>query len=342
MTHSRLLDFCDAIDEVDDKGDEVAVLLGNGFSIDYDRAMFDYKSLSQRVDLENLSVSAEDLFDTIDSHDFEKLIDYLSTASDFIRLYGGSEESRKRFLADADGVRSGLAAALASNLPENTYEMELSHVESARSFLGGFDQIFTLNYDPLLYWVVNWTEVAPDVCREDGFRRRDGELAWAPNNEQLVHYLHGALHLYEEDGALRKVSYSKNSPIVSTIRKRLSEKKLPLVVTEGRRAQKETRIAKSQYLTTALRRFGRLEGALFLHGVSMGENDEHVFSKIESSASRITALYVSNVGKSVKRGIADRVEAMIENRKEAGGAPLTASFYDAASAEVWRPRVRAA
>lgn len=336
MPSYRHIDFSGAVNEAGELGGDVSLLLGNGFSIDYDAGMFSYSSLAQKADLTDLMVPASDLFGAIDSHDFETLIDYLSTASEFNQLYGGNEEYGRKLLADADVVRGGLASALAASLPNDTYEMDLSHVAFAKRFLARFDQIFTLNYDPLLYWVVNWIEVEPDVCRADGFGRRDGELVWLSDNEQLVHYLHGALHLYEDGDALRKVAYSSRSPIVGKIRQRLLEKKLPLVVTEGRRAQKEARIAKSVYLASAHRRFGRLDGTLFMHGVSMSANDEHVFSKLKSSASGVRRLYISYVGDAVSTTAADRVHALVENRKKAGGDPLEASFYDAASAEVWR------
>lgn len=330
-------DFADVIKEAADQYDEVAVLLGNGFSIDYDAGRFKYQSLVEKADLAGLAVERADLFHAIDSQDFEKLIDYLSTAAEFVDLYGGGAQHASALRSDADVVRRGLADALASSLPNNTNEMEEACVRRARQFLSYFSQIFTLNYDTLLYWLVNRPEIAPDVVREDGFGQDGHRLVWSPEAEQKVHYLHGALHFFDSaDGGMEKVRSTRKAQIVPGIRARLEKGDLPIVVTEGRRAQKDARIARHEYLRETLHRFGECRGALFIHGASMDENDDHIFSCLETAESDIHAVYVSLHQGSSRDRVRDRVHRLAEIRRENGGKPLHFEFYDAASAQVWR------
>lgn len=329
------------IKEAADQYDEVAVLLGNGFSIDYDAGRFAYRSLVEKADLSGLAVERAHLFHAIDTEDFEKLIDYLSTAAEFVGLYGGDTRHASALRSDADVVRRGLADALASSLPKNTYEMEEACVRQARQFLSYFSQIFTLNYDTLLYWLVNRPEIAPDVVREDGFGPDGRRLVWSLEAEQKVHYLHGALHFFDAaDGGMEKVRSTRKAQIVPGIRARLEKGDLPVVVTEGRRAQKEARIARHEYLRETLRRFGECRGALFIHGASMDENDDHIFSRLENAESDIVTVYVSLHEGPARERVRDRAHRLAANRQENGGDPLRVEFYDAASAQVWRSSSR--
>lgn len=95
-----------------------------------------------------------------------------------------------------------------------------------------------------------------------------------------------------------------------------------MVVTEGKREEKEARIDRSAYLRMGHRRFANIEGALFVHGVSMSANDDHVFEPIASEASRVEALYVGIRGSITSgrgRELAQRAENLAAERKDASG-----------------------
>lgn len=179
----------------------------------------------------------------------------------------------------------------------------------------------------------------PRVPREDGFGWDGGGLRWSSNRRQRLHYLHGALHLFVEDRRLSKLQYAQHGRIVDELRDRLSSEVSPLIVTEGEREEKEQRIRSSAYLRTAHKRLTLVEGALFVHGVSMAPNDDHIFERIESEESRITRLYVGIHGDPSGAGakrIFRQVEHMCDRRQERGGAKLRAKFYRSESAGVWR------
>lgn len=340
------MSFEDAIRHASERRYRRSVLLGNGFSMDYDAKRFGYESLAQEAKLPGLTVGKQDLFDRLDSSNFEVVIDRLKASAVLHRLYGGHEDIAASMEADATVVRHGLADVLADRHPANAHDLTGDEVEHVRTFLSNFHRIFTLNYDLLLYWAINRSELGPPVPQADGFewpsyRERD-RLVWKSNpsgKSQRVFFLHGALHLFVDSRRVRKISFAADGPLVSELRARLDEGKYPLVVTEGKREEKEYRIDRSAYLRTAHRRFSEIKGALFVHGVSMSQNDDHVLEPIESDTSFVRVLYVGihgDPGSGRARELIQRADQIRERRKEAGGRSLRIRFYDASSAHEWR------
>ena len=219
-------------------------------------------------------------------------------------------------------------------------------VQHAGTFLANFDAIYTVNYDLLLYWVVNRTMVA-SVPKRDGFEwptwHPSDRLIWKSKpsgDEQQVFYLHGALHLFrDDDGKLIKLSSIEHGRLISELRRRLNDGKYPRVVTEGKREEKETRIEKSPYLRTMKRRFGDITGALFIHGMSLHENDDHLLELIEVAESSVAGLYVGihdDPSTRAAQRIVRRARRIKDQRAENGGIPLRLRFYDTKTANVWR------
>lgn len=341
----KLLTFDEAIEHADENADLKSVLLGNGFSIDYDPAVFRYDSLAEEAKLANLSVPKADLFKALDSTNFEVVMDKLRAGAALERLYGGDKARAKAMESDAKVVRNGLADVLADRHPANSQDLSDDEITHARTFLHNFGNIFTLSYDLLLYWLINAREYGPSVPRTDGFEwptyKDKSFLMWksAPTRRQRIFFLHGALHMFVEDRRLRKLSFNDHGLLIESLRDRLKNDEYPLIVTEGTRSEKDAKIDKSAYLRTGLRRFGELEGALFIHGMSLSSNDEHIIEPLESETSDVTALYVgihSNPRSASAQRIMDRAEDIRVHREKVKGRPVTVKFYDSKSAHVWR------
>lgn len=335
----RLITFAQAIKHATTKYDRLSVLLGNGFSIDYSPEIFAYDSLAEEARLERLSVDKQELFDEVGSTDFETVVERLRTAAKLTILYGGHKRLARQLNADARVVRAGLADVIAERHPGSAQDLTHDEIVHAREFLQHFRDIFSLNYDLLLYWVVN-NRVRPlQVPRRDGFGWDGDGLRWSSNRLQRLHFLHGALHLFVEDRRLSKLRYAEHGRIVDELRDRLSLEVYPLIVTEGKQEEKEQHIRRSAYLRTAHNRLAEAEGALFIHGVSMDPNDDHIFKHIESEKSGIVHLYVGihrDPGSVGARKIMRRVDQIRERREELGGAKLRTKFYRSESAAVWR------
>jgi hypothetical protein len=342
----RISTYEEAIADARARTDDLTILLGNGFSMAFDHSIFAYESLADEAVLSGLSVDKAQLFDDLGSSNFEVVIEMLRAAASLQELYGGDRDLARRQTKDARIIRNGLADVLAERHPDSAGRLSDDEVRHARTFLHPFRKIFSLNYDLLLYWVVNRELIdAPWVPKRDGFEWPTGtdksRLIWKPKPtySQQVFFLHGALHLFVEEHRLTKLKFGYTGTLVDALRARLNAGEYPLVITEGNRAEKEVRIEKSAYLRTGLKRFGEVEGALFVHGVSMSRNDGHILEAIESESSGIEIVYVGVHGDPNS----DRAKALIERandlksrRRAAGGRRLRVRFYDAESAHVWR------
>ena len=76
------------------------------------------------------------------------------------------------------------------------------------------------------------------------------------HQSSTVHYLHGALHLFDNSTEIIKYTWSKtDKAIVDQIRAALDEDKYPLFVAEGSSESKVERILHNAYLHKALGSF---------------------------------------------------------------------------------------
>lgn len=346
METPDVLSFADAIKNSNAQEGGRSVLLGNGFSIDWNATKFHYESLYDEAKLTNLSVSKEDLFGNLNTHDFERVIEHLKAAAKLTAVYSDNTGNLVNTLRhDAKVVQNGLADVLAARHPHVATEIKDSEAEKVREFLAHFGRTFTLNYDLLLYWVLNrYANSKHNAERGDGFEwptAEPGELIWkrsAARRGQRVFYLHGALHYFVHEHRLNKLHYQLSAPLLEQIRAHIQAGKYPLVVTEGRSEEKLERIEASGYLRYAHRRLEELTGGLFIHGVSFSPNDEHILSALEAKSCQIASIYVGlhKPGSDEALAVMRRATQIKRRRAKVGGIKLDVAFYDSKTARVWR------
>lgn len=337
---SGLISYAEAIAAARQRQSPLSILLGNGFSRAFDEA-FAYSQLRDVAPMTELSVGKDELFGHAASDDFETVIHNLEHSANLVKLYDPSNTTLcTKLSADAVHVKRGLVDALTKNHPHSAPTIPVAKYKSAREFLSHFGRIFTLNYDLLLYWTVlqQLSLSSPAAVRNDGFSRPGPglPLTWSlpeTSDDQKIFYLHGAMHLYLDDGELRKLGYS-GGPIVDQLKANLAAGKYPLVVTEGSSINKQARIARSAYLTYCHTQLSRSPGSLFIHGMAMSENDQHILDSIAKGA--FDALYVGLHGDpSLNCGmIRARAEDLVRTRNQAG-RPTELQFYGAETAGVW-------
>lgn len=317
---------------------EPALLLGNGFSQAFD-SKFGYSTLRKEATLGRLSnnVTKDALFDHAGTNDFETVIRMLEHAAQLHDLYDPLDEGLSgKLRTDAEVVKKGLVDTLAAIHPPSAAQVDSTKYANAHIFLRRFSVIYTLNYDMLLYWAVNQDSPhSTPIPRRDGFRQRDGNLTWASPgpSTQDVYYLHGAVHLYAEGTRTCKLSGS-GGLIIQQVQENLVSGRYPLVVTEGTHDNKRARIAVSPYLSHCYSRLQQQDGVLFVHGVSLSENDQHILDAI--SDSNITDIFVGLFGdESIYRDVKHRAGGIALERKNRGGRELHVHFYQSESAQVW-------
>jgi hypothetical protein len=249
---------------------------------------------------------------------------------------------------DAAELKNVLVTAVGKHHPDRPFDIDKKQYAACRAFLANFDHIYTLNYDILLYWALMQDEVDKLELRpDDGFRHpEDGEdapyVVWLEAHSPTVHFLHGALHIFDDGNQIIKYTWSKTDvPLLEQIRTSLDQDRYPLFVSEGKSRDKLEKILHNAYLHKALRSFDsicdQLSAAIFVFGHSLAENDEHILRKISNG--NVQQFFVSlhgapdSVG---NKGIVARAEAIVARRKaRARSKPLEVVFFQAESASIW-------
>lgn len=339
-----LISFKEALDISKGSGKR-HLMLGNGFSIALRPDIFTYNTLLERAkESKKLSNAMVKVFAKLKTTDFEMVMESLENAAVLVSLYEESNPKLAKLLQEeAALLRNVLAETIAENHPARPYEIDEAQYASCREFLANFDgHIYTLNYDLLLYWTLMQSELQPPLKFDDGFRNPEhGDeeyVVWdvQNTNEQNVFYLHGALHIYDAGAELLKFTWSKTEiALVDQIRRSLSKRHYPLIVTEGTCEQKKGRIQHSNFLGRAYRSLASIKTCLFIYGHSLAENDEHLLKLIDKGKAKkiFVGIYGAPSTES-NRKIIERAK-LIPTRRRQNGTPAEVLFFDAESAHVW-------
>ena len=182
----------------------------------------------------------------------------------------------------AEGLKELHVQAIAGGHPERPSDITETQYLACSTFLAHFagesrkgkacgsdlqGNIFTLNYDLLLYWTLMHDKIKqvdnskPFVLKQlsteyiphdDGFRSPDDEpeaayVAWDGEEayHQNVFYLHGALHLYDYGHELQKKCWERagNVPLIDQIRGALNEGVFPCLFRKATATENSTAFA---------------------------------------------------------------------------------------------------
>lgn len=351
----RLITFQDAISETAEVTRHL--LLGNGFSIACFPNIFTYGSLFDQANFDT-NPRLKKLFEALEVNDFEHVIRVVEGASRVMQCYiSNGPQIAGTMVSDAKELKDILIQTLVRHHPNNpgvVSDEKFGHCRRFLSYFVGPDndkgRIYTLNYDLLLYWAVMHSE--PDGCaqfelaKNDGFGRdedtEEDYVDWMGEGsarDQRIHYLHGALHLFDAGHELSKYTWINTGvTIIEQVRDAMNLGKFPLFVSEGESNKKLARIKHSAYLYHSYKSFstnlGFKRNALFVFGHSLDDNDMHILKKI--SKGKISRMYVSLHGEfdsSNNKIIRSKANSLASGRSASN--PLEIVFYDAKSAYVW-------
>lgn len=308
-----------------------AVLLGNGFSQAWNASIFNYASLFQVASFGDRDVQIRALFERLKTWDFESVMRTLLSAELVGEVHGFDESVIETIKSDQAILKEALLTAVSENHPRLPNEVTKVQYETVRKFLSRFSQIFTVNYDLLMYWARNQS-LEPGWITDDGFRA--ARLWKGYGTDQAVYFLHGGLHLYEDPAGLRKHAYTGEvgGGIVGQVRDNLNRQppRFPLFVAEPTHQKKKARIDRSPYLSYCLRALTTVATPIFIVGHSMDQNDMHIFEAIRKSAVR--QIFVSVFGDAHS----DANRRLIANATAFLGGPMTTvQFFDAATVAAW-------
>jgi len=350
-----IISFAEALAD-SDKYKKKHLLLGNGFSIACRHEIFTYKSLFDQADFKK-NPHIEQVFEAMGTSDFEKVIRVLENAAKILPVYSQDLASiASQFEEDAELLKTILIDTLAKNHPPIPNDISEEEFRACRGFLNYFagegsqGQIYTLNYDLLLYWaLMHEVEDDPEeysLRSNDGFGRdEDTEAVYVEwmgesNYGQNIHYLHGALHLFDAGANLLKYTWiNTGMRLLDQAQDAMTNDKFPLFVAEGTSDQKLGKIKHSAYLYRAYKSFSeqmkKKDQSLFIFGHSLDESDHHILKKI--SKGKVEKIYVGLYGDKdlpANRAIIATARSMQSMRPKKFN-PLQVAFFNAESARVW-------
>jgi hypothetical protein len=353
---AQVLTFSQAFDKASSYSKR-HLLLGNGFSIACEPKIFTYGSLFDQAK-KDMTAEILEVFERLQTTDFEVVMRALQQASAVVSIYGAKPGVAVRIADDARQLQHALIKAVAGRHPERPNHISDDKYAYCRNFLSLFiggrrgGKIYTLNYDLLLYWALMHEPIFGDdlqLDHDDGFRKDPDDLdaeyvIWHGEtyaHMQNVHYVHGAMHLFDAGAELQKYTWvNTGKALVEQANEAMNGGLFPVFVAEGASHQKLAKIKHSAYLHHNFKSLCSAcaqgaKSALFVFGHSLADNDRHIFDRI--GRSQLGHLFVSlfgpptsDVNKAI-RANADRIVRLRGDHK----MPLRLDFFQAETAEVW-------
>ncbi|MDN2668948.1 DUF4917 domain-containing protein [Vibrio splendidus] len=304
-----------------------SVLLANGFSQAWNHNIFNYENLLQRANFGARNRNIKGIFNKFETFDFEQVMRALEAAETVCESYGVNRAKIDEIRADQEQLKNSLIQVISQTHPLRSSSVTVAQYEAAKPFIIQFENIFTLNYDLLLYWIVNKSDIDPEgYFTDDGFRR----TTWENMDDQNVFFLHGGLHIYDTETRIKKQAFrgQADESIVDQVRDNLNQGKFPLFVSEPTHQKKRSRIEHNPYLNSCFKALKKLSGPLFIHGHSMAENDKHIFDQINESD--VDKVFISIFGDENS----DANKETMANARRFIDADI--EFYDASTAPIWQ------
>ncbi|MBI4650887.1 DUF4917 family protein [Candidatus Desantisbacteria bacterium] len=320
----ELKDYKSVVNYLNSKKREKHLLLGNGFSMSYDRTIFSYNALSDFLN-QSEDKLLKKLFSIINTRNFELIMKQLDVFYELAKEFSKDKNFAKNVIIARDSLKTKLIDAITTLHPEHVFkipeEKSLKCADFLNEYLGSGGHVFSTNYDLLLYWVLmknkeRLTNIEDgfgrDLIEKDAFESdcqpEFGELEWGNNrNVQCVHYVHGALHLFDSGVAIRKETYDGEF-LLENIKKRIEKKEYPIFVTAGDGKQKLDHILHNQYLDYCYKQLSSIQGSLITFGFNFGAYDKHIIDAINKAAKqdkskRLWSIYIGVYSDEDKRHI---------------------------------------
>jgi hypothetical protein len=270
----------------------------------------------------------------------------LETFSSFLAVFGADPALQKTVEAARSKLKSALIDAVKALHPEHVFTVPEAASKSCATFLRRFldsgGKLFTSNYDLLLYWVLMRNQIPNaidgfglDLLNPDeGIPPEDqewSELRWGKYRDtQTVHYLHGALPLFDAGVDIEKEVYDAQNYLLQKISGRMDQGDYPIFVTAGDGREKLTQIMHNRYLTHCYEALMAIEGSLVAFGFNFGDYDHHIIDAVNVAArqkipNKLWSIYIGVYTADDQR----RIEDMQKKFK------CKVHIFDAKTANVW-------
>lgn len=323
------------------------LLLGNGFSMSYNKDRFSFTSLLEsgvKRGFIKENSPLHNIFKQFETKDFEEVVKLLETSLKVLEEYGFNDsETKERIIKDSEALKIHLVEIITNNHPEKITDIDDIEYLNTANFINDYHKVYTLNYDLLLYWT---TIKLLDFLKEetikksnlkvtDGFHDEEGTdiIFGNDSSPQEIFYLHGALHIFDKKHKIIKNTFSRtNIPLKEQTLRNLKEEVYPIFVSEGTSEQKKAKIIHNAYLNHCYKSFraiGTKNSSLIILGTLLKSNDEHIQEAIINN--KVKNIYL---GISKEEQIKD-LELFVEKLSKAK-VPKNVKFYDYRTVKIWK------
>jgi hypothetical protein len=318
----------------------------------YDPKIFSYNALHEFVTHTGNDLLNK-LFDIVKTRNFELVLDQLTTFRALLDAFGSDSKLKAQVSEATDQLKSKLIDAVRALHPEHVFKVPQQSIDACAKFLSIFldtgGNLYTTNYDLLLYWVLMRSNIKPG----DGFgrdREDEGdlqpgdepewsELRWDRNKDsQRVHYVHGALPLFDTGAEIIKEEYDGEQYLLENVGVRIEQGQYPVFVTAGDGTQKLAHIKHNRYLDHCYESLASVSGSVVTFGFGFGPYDDHIIDALNRATrprtgpkDKLWSVYIGvNSPKSFEHAItmAPRFKCKVR-------------IYDSGSADVWGKRATA-
>lgn len=335
------------------------LLLGNGFSIDYNYSKFSFRNLFEYAKNKNIIKNHSSIskhFEELDIYDFEEVIRYLENALLVLKNYNEANEYELiiQIKKDINSLKEFLIETIVEIHPQGPYDIQEYEYKNCINFLKEYNAIFTLNYDLLLTWVTleyfNKYKFLNEgrLSVDDGFRgdsilffKNINFYLYPQHNTQTIYYLHGALHLFNQGVDIVKNSNLDATLIESTTHS-IKNSNYPLFVSEGNSKKKMEKILNNHYLTNSLRCLHRPSfidnrtrktlnhqlKSLIVYGTLL-DKDDHIINAILKGPYQNIYVGVRSRAKLYESACLNLISKFSKSHKNL-------YFYDFKTTKVWR------
>lgn len=275
------------------------LILGNGFSMSYDKGIFSYNALSTFIDKTSNELLKK-LFSTIKTKNFELVMQQLDNFIEIAKIFSSDTQLVGKIREASDTLKDSLIEAVKELHPEHVFKVSDEKSISCFNFLNDYisnsGSIYSTNYDLLLYWVLtrNNSEFAIDGFGRElenpdetikGDDPEYSELRWGKNKKkQTIFYLHGTLPFFDTGIDIIKEEYDLEHFLLQKIKDRMENKEYPIFVTAGGAQEKLNHIMHNKYLSHCYEQFSTIQGSLISFGFNFGEYDTHIIDAINKAA----------------------------------------------------------
>ena len=337
------------LDKIRKDGKDIHLLLGNGFSIAYDKEIFSYNALMRNLEAKGNNDLLK-LFDITKTANFEVVMRELDTFISVSDEYGFPAEISEKLKYLKENLEKSLIESIEEMHPECIFNLTDENIRKCGEFIepyfSGKNSIISSNYDLLLYWVLmrykdkeigrpfsdGFSYAYENGMLDEGFVRSDNRLIWNPSESQNIFYIHGALHIFDNGTNYQKEQYDNKSGdyIMKVISDRINDGDYPVFVTAGDASQKLNQIMHNGYLADCYNHLKSIKGRLVTLGFRFGDNDTHIIDAINEAAKikgGLLSLYIGVFSQEDR----DNIDKLVNN----GAFACKVNTFDAKSVKIW-------